>query len=421
MDNLGTNVKTNSTSKNSLANPTKFPNDVDDSIKNHGCNQVSSTYSTAGSSNDSILYTFDTKKNKEALQISTNVPAFDKEKSHQYSLISYLTSKKKPDVYLADLVIKARNYKVNTNTQQKFIDPKIYARLEKDGILPENSCESSSESEVDDYEKMKHKDVRYYTIGNITIRCYNCNEVGHTSKNCPHDLIITCSRCNGKGHDDYECPNIKCFKCNRIGHKSFECKVSIKDIIKCDKCKNVGHEYEDCLINPEIRRKDVKNILCYFCGKVGHFICPINKDYKVIEEYHSDHVVMSESEKENDESSEKYRSDENFLEIIQKHKMKESSMEYKDTLNPSNNDTGENLQKKKRKRIFNAFRNEEIKRTAFCPKCGGQHKFSTCTVQLKYNSFDQLRQNYSKFLFRDDERGGAEKNYSKSKYKSEKK
>ena len=105
-----------------------------------------------------------------------------------------------------------------------------------------------------------------------------------------------------------------------------------------------------------------------------------------------------------------------FSNLFQNHKKKEPSLEKIDTGNPS-----ENLQKKKRKRIFNAFRNDEIRRTVFCPKCGGQHKFSTCTVQLKYNSFDQLRQNYSKFLFRDDERGGAEKNYSKSKYKSEKK
>ena len=418
MEDLGTNLKkrTNDTSKISLTNPTNYTNEVEEYKMNLRYYENSSTPTNAGSSNDSFLFSIDKTKNKEALQISTNVPAFDKEKSHQYSLISYLTSKKKPDVYLADMVIKARNYKVNTNTQQKFIDPKIYARLEKDGILPDNSSESSLESDVDDYEKMKHKDVRYYTIGNITIRCYNCNEVGHTSRNCPHDLIITCTRCNGKGHDDYECPNIKCFKCNRIGHKSFECKVSSKDIIKCDKCKNVGHEYEDCLINPEIRRKDLKNIVCYFCSKEGHFICPISKDHTVIEEYHSDHVVMSESEKENEEGSDKYKSDENFLDIIQNHKKKEPSLEKIDTGNPS-----ENLQKKKRKRIFNAFRNDEIRRTVFCPKCGGQHKFSTCTVQLKYNSFDQLRQNYSKFLFRDDERGGAEKNYSKSKYKSEKK
>jgi hypothetical protein len=423
MEQTSTLIRNNTNDYNKKSeNATDYNYNIEESYKISSNNPISSTSSTAGSINDSLLFTMDTTKNIDALNIPANVPAYDKEKTHQYSLISYLTSKKKPDVYLGDLVIKARNYKISANSQQKPLEPKISEKLEKDGIIQDDSSNDSSvESEVDNYEKMKQKDLRYYAIGNITIKCYNCNEVGHTSRNCPNDLIITCTRCNGKGHDEYECPNIKCFKCNRIGHKSFECKVSIKDIIKCDKCKNIGHEYADCLINPEIRKKDLKNAVCYFCGKTGHFICPINKEHKVIEDYHSDHVVMSESEIENENGSEKYRSDENFYEIIQKDKTKESIQEKVEDDNSANKNNIESLQKKKRKRIFNAFRNEEIKRTVFCPKCGGQHKFSTCTVQLKYNTFDQLRQNYSKFLFKDDERGGADKTYSKSKDKSDKK
>ncbi len=105
---------------------------------------------------------------------------------------------------------------------------------------------------------------------------------------------------------------------------------------------------------------------------------------------------MSESESEI--SSENFNLDEDFYNIIQKYEQGKNS-QLANTQENVNNPT--QMQKKKRKRIFNWLRNDDIKSTIFCPKCGGQHKFSTCTVQMKYNSFDQLRQSYSKVLFKD--------------------
>jgi len=375
-------------------------------------NILSTRSSTSVNSNDSLLFTIDANKNTDALSLEANTPAYDKEKSHQYSLISYLTSKKKPDVYLGDVVLKARNYRISVNnTPKQHSDIKSLEKTKLAGLHADYSSDDAlSASSEDNYEKMKHKDLRYYAISNITMKCFNCNEVGHMSRNCPHDLIITCTRCNGKGHDDYDCPNIKCFKCNRIGHKSFECKVSSKDIIKCEKCKNVGHESSDCLIHPEIRRKDVKHSICYFCGKTGHQICPIGNDLHMIEEYQSDHVIMSESE------SERYKSDENFLDMLPKKTSRLPEEDPKTTNTEGNVDI--TVTKKKRKRIFNSVRNSELKRTIFCPKCGGMHKLSTCTVQTKYNSFDQLRQNYSKSLFREDER--TERKYKPNVYEERK-
>ena len=377
-------------------------------------NILSTKSSTSGSSHDSLLFNIDTNKNTEALSLDANIPAFDKEKSNQYSLISYLTSKKKPDVYLGDLVLKARNYRISVNNTPKIqSELKSFEKPRTDALHADSSSDDAlSASSEDNYEKMKQKDLRYYAISNITMKCFNCNEVGHMSRNCPHDLIINCTRCNGKGHDDFDCPNIKCFKCNRIGHKSFECKVSSRDIIKCDKCKNVGHESSDCLIHPDIRRKDVKNSTCFFCGKTGHQICPIGNDLHLIEEYQSDHVIMSESE------SERYKSDENFLEIIKHTKKTSRQPEADQTTANAEGNADSTLQKKKRKRIFNSVRNSELRRTIFCPKCGGQHRLSTCTVQTKYNSFDQLRQNYSKSLFREDER--TERKYKSNAYEDRK-
>jgi hypothetical protein len=176
------------------------------------------------------------------------------------------------------------------------------------------------------------------------------------------------------------------------------------------------------LISPDIRRKEIKGLTCYFCGKVGHLICPIGNDIHIIEEYLSEHVVMSESE------SESYRSDTNFLEIVKKTKRLKAESEAANidqvNIDASLDVDSPALKKKKKKRIFNALRNADLKRTVFCPKCGGLHRFSTCTVQTRYNSFDQLRQNYSKSLFREDDRPERKLKtaaYEDRKYKTEKK
>ena len=138
--------------------------------------------------------------------------------------------------------------------------------------------------------------MRYFnSTSNITIKCYNCDEVGHMARNCPNEFRIICKRCNMPGHWESDCNNMKCFKCHKIGHRYTECKVEEKDIIRCDSCKSIGHKIDDCLSNPKKMKKNSEK--CNFCDKY-HILCPIyvknNED--IISDYNSEAEELSEAD-----------------------------------------------------------------------------------------------------------------------------
>lgn len=163
--------------------------------------------------------------------------------------------------------------------------------------LDEEKYESDQNIEAET--RPKKMENRYFTQQNITMKCYNCEEIGHYARNCPNDIVIYCSKCNGEGHEENLCPNIKCFKCNRIGHKSFECKAT-KEIEKCGRCKNIGHLDDDCLINPhEIANRVIENSCCPICAKKGVLVCKGRRDYTLIDDYNSEEVNLSDSVDEN--------------------------------------------------------------------------------------------------------------------------
>jgi hypothetical protein len=336
------------------------------------------------------VLSFDLEKDESKLEIPTNQPAYDKE-NNNYNLLTFLTSKHKPDVYFGGEVIKSRNYKVRT-AEEKPIE------------------EASAASESDNLADLRKKDIRYFDANNITIKCFNCGGIGHMARSCPNEVIRTCTRCNEQGHDEYNCPNVKCFKCNRIGHKSFECRAG-RDIEKCSSCKNVGHLAEDCLSKPiPITTKDLeKNKLtaCRFCGKNGHLICPFPKTPYIIEDYNSDHVILSDEEEGEASGDEakmiiedlciantaitmnevKGKQISSFKSVLS-HRSEEKSV----GRTPSASSKSSKVVKKKK----------NYSGVIFCPNCAERHKREHCTQTGRSNEFDQRRQIHSRNMFRTD-------------------
>lgn len=297
------------------------------------------------------------EKEKEKDKEKDNQP--QKEEKFRFNYVSKLTSHRKPDVYFGTNVINAKNYKV--------IQPNTT-------IKPATAEDPSSTSESENKDELK-KENRYFSTANISIKCYNCGEVGHMSRSCPHERMVLCIKCNKIGHESSECPNVKCFKCNRIGHRYYECKAP-KNIETCDRCKSKGHVGEDCLADPiVVPSKKIKKLNCYFCGQKGHLICPISKDSLfVINDYLSDNVVLSD-----EDEAEAIGNDKNNLNL------EEGELE-----------TSKQLRKVKSIRIFEGIDNQDIINYVFCPKCAGNHVKEDCKVRLKENALEARRNNFNK-------------------------
>ena len=72
--------------------------------------------------------------------------------------------------------------------------------------------------------------------------CWNCQEVGHMSRECRKPRIQ------------------KCFQCGKEGHQFRECNQRVTNVeMRCFACKDVGHNRSEC-----------PSISCSGCGKRGH-------------------------------------------------------------------------------------------------------------------------------------------------------
>lgn len=293
------------------------------------------------------------------------------EAKKNYSLITFLTSKQRPDIYLSDgsflsgkdYVSKKRKRK-ESKEQKKIKEAKeeeeeefedINKDNEKNVIKAKESSSSEESSDNEKYNEMKATNIRYFNFNkNITLKCFNCGEVGHMAKNCPSEQVTFCIRCNQNGHEDRECKYTKCFKCNQMGHVAYECPVRLREMILCQRCNNIGHNSEDCLIRPhKINKNYLKfnNLSCFFCGSKDHLICPFKKN-PVILDYKAELVKDSPTENPNKEDGE--------LEV---------------------------------KSVFRSISNEEIADVNFCPLCGGKHKLDNCKHKSTkcFNAFDEKR------------------------------
>ncbi|OMJ83030.1 hypothetical protein SteCoe_16122 [Stentor coeruleus] len=114
---------------------------------------------------------------------------------------------------------------------------------------------------------------RYFENPNPLLKCYKCNEYGHTPIACPNPYSkIHCSYCSEPGHKSFTCKQIVCYKCLGIGHKISNCRSDLND--KCKMCKRPNHKERRCLVrNGGLINKEKQDLTCFICREIGHVCC----------------------------------------------------------------------------------------------------------------------------------------------------
>lgn len=73
-----------------------------------------------------------------------------------------------------------------------------------------------------------------------TIKCNNCNKVGHNTNMC--NAKKKCFRCGSNEHLIKDCK--RCYRCGNFGHISRYCRIF------CKFCKKKNHKSKDCWFKP---------------------------------------------------------------------------------------------------------------------------------------------------------------------------
>ncbi len=388
---------------------------------------------------EKILLTGDIEEDKKKIEtinssdINNRLNIMDKK---DYSLISFITSTKRPDIYHRYCFTSGEDYQIKiplkkqeekNKNEEKEIKEEKENELNNLNDLNEqnelNELNDSSENESSsslNYKSMKSQSMRYFTFNNnITYKCFNCGEVGHINVNCPYENIIYCLKCNRKGHEDINCPYTKCFKCNKFGHKNYQCHNKINKEKICNRCLSIGHSSNQCLKEPFYPYNEFyidNNYLCQFCGSNKHLVCPFKKNFKFDFNFNfenndnKDFTFSNDDIEKWEEFRKKYNKDDKKEEnnFISCNNIKEESEEGEISIDSNN--------------IINGIENSEIANCIFCPICSGRHSMEKCEDYIlnkdKYkNKFDEQRKNYVIEILKNNKNNKDYKNNNKDYYK----
>ena len=290
-----------------------------------------------------------------------------------YKVCTFMSSPKRPDLYCPFGYISGNKYELKIFQEKSKEEEEKEAKKEEDDIIDVisvSSIDSFEEEKISITKKVRIN--RYFNIEtDISLKCKNCGEIGHTRKYCLNIEPIICTRCTKAGHDDKKCDKKKCFKCNKLGHVTNKCPMEDKDLIICEQCNCIGHKNNECLIRPmEISHHFLlsNNLKCFYCGSSEHILCSLNdREFYILQKEEENNIIVENNE---------------IYPVI--------------NLNEVNEDNDEQCNETIIK--DNCKINEQnFIDTFFCGLCGDMHKKEDCINKDKFNNkFDDIRKNYGK-------------------------
>ncbi|KAK6170343.1 hypothetical protein SNE40_018756 [Patella caerulea] len=155
------------------------------------------------------------------------------------------------------------------------------------------SSESEEQNDIDKWQ-ISEQDIlgsrsdvfRYYKYDAVkNVRCKNCREKDHLSRDCPKPKVIVCYLCGQRDHMSQACTQPICYNCSKPGHVATDCKEPQYKWFKlCTRCEMPGHQAQNCPdlwrrfhltttvcdpVKQPIRKNSRK--FCCNCGSNKHF------------------------------------------------------------------------------------------------------------------------------------------------------
>ncbi|EQC38323.1 hypothetical protein SDRG_04042 [Saprolegnia diclina VS20] len=127
----------------------------------------------------------------------------------------------------------------------------------------------AKKAKLDDDKLIKPRRESRYFKKDLATKCFNCNEIGHMSRDCVNQMVMRpCFLCGYRDHQAGTCPAVLCYRCNQPGHESRNCSSRRQDLNYCRKCGR-DHYTETCTVGND----DYKDVSCMVCFEPGHLHC----------------------------------------------------------------------------------------------------------------------------------------------------